>query len=851
MGKIFKKLTLRTIISNFRQFLSVILIVFLASMLMSGFLSNYSMLNICIDTYFEKTNLADCWLDVSAISSQDEAFFKGEDELFKEYRKYFKSDEIRYSKRLYFEAPLKIKDSAASNNGKVYIYDGRISNPYKETGAWGCVIDKTVAENHKINIGYDEVQFVYDYYYEGKFYEIEMSFLVTGTMSLDECADFESAWPIFVTEEAFLLTLNNRLDFLEIDINNGLVDGGANSQSGSGTGSQDGGLGNDLGIGVGDSGNDLGSGTLNGASGVGSQGDFHFEDVAVVPYNQVLISVKDSYLYDKEQKLQSFITAAKIYYEDESENELLYCLTRDSVESVVKLKSEVEQAKKMIYVFPVFFLLVSILIILTTIDQLVMQERQKIGTLKSVGVPDGVIFKHYSRYGAILCAIGSVLGVLFGVLVIPGIMFIKYRMVYSIPNDYIILKVPFFWLILVVAGITLLGYIVSMVACRSILKKRAIECLKFQINNTKAFKKGGFDWVKRTPFSIRMALRNIRLKPIRTIMAIIGIAGCISMLICGYGIKDTLNNSMYYDFEKTLKYDISTTYTKEDFEQKLTSLDGVKLYELYEKLYVRASSDSLEKNTNIYVIPANSYILKIRIESGECFVSKSVAEEFNVSVGDKITITLGDVQKQITVSKIGVTSSHNSIYICDDLGFDDDYKIKGAWINCGGVTEEKLKYVNSINGTNTAKTMQEAIDSIKQRISTTTVMTEAIKFYAISLAIVVLLNLIFLIIKERIREIATMKVLGRDLVSILLSLFFEIIFMGLLGSIIGIMFGYPMLMLVLSINKVDNLNFIYKIGFSSFVSSFFVVISTILIMMLLCYYKVKNISMTDSLKSSE
>jgi putative ABC transport system permease protein len=147
--------------------------------------------------------------------------------------------------------------------------------------------------------------------------------------------------------------------------------------------------------------------------------------------------------------------------------------------------------------------------------------------------------------------------------------------------------------------------------------------------------------------------------------------------------------------------------------------------------------------------------------------------------------------------------------------------------------------------------MQESVESIRKRVSTTTVMTEAIKFFAISLAIVVILNLIFLIVKERIREIATMKVLGQQLHSIILSLFFEIMFMGLIGAVIGIIFGYPLLTLVLSINKIESLNYIYKIGFMSFVSSVFIVFITIIIMMGLCYYKVKNIGMIESLKSSE
>ena len=117
MNKIFKKLTGRTFLSNFKQFLSVILIVFLSSMLLSGFVTNYAMLDNTINTYFEKTNLADAWFYGDGVSTEDEEFFS--------------SLNYNYDKRLYLENSVEIAESSVSNNGKIYISSGKISNPYK------------------------------------------------------------------------------------------------------------------------------------------------------------------------------------------------------------------------------------------------------------------------------------------------------------------------------------------------------------------------------------------------------------------------------------------------------------------------------------------------------------------------------------------------------------------------------------------------------------------------------------------------------------------------------------------------------------------------------------------------
>ena len=787
MNKIFKKLTRRTIASNFKQFLSVIVIVFLASMLMSGFVTNYFMLNNTITTYFSDTRLADAWLYVDKISSDDET--------------YFASQSFEFDKRFYYESSAGIKDTSLSNNSKIYVYDGKISIPYKESGTWGCIIDKNVAKNNNIKIGFDEVEFDIEYTLPGldKKVELHFSFLITGTMSLDECADIYSSWPIFITEETFLAGISSEFDRI-INENYPSLPNSFKEQLKT--------------------------------------------EYVKIPYNQVLIKTKAN------ENIDDVLSDVKNYYENSTDSNLLYSFTQDSIESVVMLNSEIRQSKKMIYVFPIIFLLVSILIILTTIDQLVLQEKQRIGTLKSIGVPDKKILNHYSKFGAILCFIGASLGIIFGVAIIPSVMFIKYKLVYSLPNDYISLVLPTFWLLLVVFGITFLGFVVSKIACYNILHKKPIECLKFDVGNSKSLKKSSRK-LKKLPFPVKMAMRNVKLKPLRTVMATIGIAGCVALLLCGFGISDTLNYSINYDFGKNLKYDINTTYTKSDFEEKLSGLEGLTGFEKYEKMYILAKSDSLVKNINVYQITEESMLTNFRLNLNESILSESLADDFNIKEGDALSLTLGGKTVEIVITKIAQTSVVNGLYIANDYGFDEIYKTKGMWIECANVTNEKVDFVNSINGTNTAKSMKGMMENINSKLSSISVMTTTLKIFAIALAVVVLLNLILLILKERVREIATLKVLGKDTLIISLSIFFEILFMSLFGSVLGMCFGYPLLVLVLSINKVEVMNFLYHINFSSFIFSVLLVIVTIVCVMFISTFKVKKINMIESLKSVE
>ncbi len=775
INKIFRKLTTRSIRSNLKQFLSVIFIVLLCTMLLSGFITNSATLNSSISHYFEDTNLADTWLFVDGVKKEDEEYFSS-----------LKSNgDIKdFAKRFYLETSVRFQDLEIQNNAKIYVGDGKISNPFIESGkiekGYGCLIDKNVAKDKKIQFGVDRISITYDASKFGIATPLELEFVITGTMSLDECADTYSSWPFYFDENYFLNGLNYAL-----------------TKAGS------------------------------------------VVKLSKIPYNQILLKANN--VESLNNKIESYYSMA--------ESNLVYMLGREQIESVVLLSSEISQSKKMIYVFPVIFLIVSILVIVTTIDQLVLQEKSKIGTLKSIGIPDKKILNYYSKYGGVLCFIGSIVGIILGMLIIPKIMFIKYNLVYSLPPDYINLKIPFFWLLLVLVGMTTLGYLVSLIVCHKILHKKPIECLRQDINiNVKLKSKNKKN---KLPLSVKMAARNVKLKPVRTVMATIGIAGCVALLLCGFGINDTLNHSINNDFGKVLKYDITSTYTKADFLDNLNRLDGLEFYEKQDKYYAELNANDNFKNTSLFVIEPHSKLSGIFLEVGEVCLSRSIASELKVSVNDSVNVSVGGKLLSLKITKLIDTSATNGIFVAQDLEISDIFATKGVWIKCLNPSAEAVAYVNSINGTDSAYSMNAVKERIMQQISSIDLMTATLKTFAILLAIIVLLNLIFLIVKERIREIATLKVIGTNIFTITLSLFFEILFMATLGTAVGMCFGYPLLVLVLKINRVEIMNFLYHLTFPSFVLTFLIVFATIVATTALCLIKVKKVNMIESLKSVE
>lgn len=769
MNKTFRKFKIRNIKSNIRQFLSVIIIVILSSMLLSGFIVNASTLETSVSRYYTETNLADMWVYVDSVTEEDEEFFE--------------SSEIECSKRLYFETSASINNG--QNNGvKIYVGNGAISNPVIESGWRGLLVDKHTADSNNIQFGIDEIKFSINFETDLGEISLDLTQKITGTMNFVESADSYSETSIFIDEESFIYYVNAELSNL------GLT-----------------------------------------------------QQITEVPYNQILV---------KTDNFDETSSVIENYY-SQSSSTLLFIASRDSIESVSLLETEINQTWQMIYVFPIIFLIVSVLVILTTIDQLIIQEKFKIGTLKSIGVPDKKILRHYSSYGAYLCLIGCVVGVILGIIIIPSVMFVKYRLLYSIPADYVVTNVPILWILLLVVGIILLGYLVSFVACHKILHKKPIECLRFEINlQAKNLKKtrGKF---KKIPLSVKMAARNIRIKPIRTIMASIGIAGCTALLLAGFGIGDTLSNSINNDLGKVFYYDLTSSYTSEDFEENLQQIEGIESYEVYKQLVVQVQHNDLVNNVALYELQENSHLSNIKLSNNDVIISNSVAEDLGVNVQDTIVILNGGEQIELVITGTVTTSFYNGIFVCQDLNIQSSLTTVGVWIECsdGADINAVKNQVNQINGTNSASTLGEIKQNANEQISSISTMTSTLKVFAILLAVVVLINLVFLILKERIRELATLKVLGKSLISITLSIFFEILFMSLIGMVIGLLLGYPLLILILSINKVEIINYIYHISALSFIWSILIIVLTAFVVSLFCYYKVYKINMVESLKTIE
>ena len=253
------------------------------------------------------------------------------------------------------------------------------------------------------------------------------------------------------------------------------------------------------------------------------------DDLSAINYNEILITSDVS-----EKDIQDI----QNYYEN-STSKLITITEKEELESVVSVEKEIEAAKNMLWIFPIIFVVISVLVIYSAISQLVLKERYNIGLLKSLGISNKQIVSNYCGYGTTICFIGAVLGLLIAPLIIPNMTFEVYDKLYNLPRDEVNLNCPAMLVVLVVFFAVLIGYFSALFIVLSLTKKTPKECMsKFSKADLKSRKKK-----RKLHTSISSVLRNMKINLARTIMSVVGVAGCSLLVLMGYGSEKIMQKN--------------------------------------------------------------------------------------------------------------------------------------------------------------------------------------------------------------------------------------------------------------------------------------------------------------------
>lgn len=546
-------------------------------------------------------------------------------------------------------------------------------------------------------------------------------------------------------------------------------------------------------------------------------------------FNQFVITGKDNVLEDIQR-----------YYIDKPNSNLLSALARDSFPTNSSIDMDVVQARQLLFVFPLVFYLVGVLVIITSLKELIHKERKNIGVLSALGFSKGEIILHYSYISIILVSIGSLIGTIIGPLLIPRIMGRKYNVLYNLPQTnlpFAYVEYLFFFLIIVLVSI-----ISSIMVSYKEVNRTPAVILRNEVQSN--LKQSNFK-THKSLLALKMSFRNMRLNKIRSFMVFIGVLGCSALLACGFGIDNTLDYSVIRETDELVPYDLQISYDRE------LNLETIPMKEIdyYNQQSIIALHSNKSYNTSLYVFEEKLEIFKPKVPFEGCMISKRLSEDLNLKIGDEIEYIYDNERFMVEVKAIQELSFTSGIFI---VTHDSNFIFNRAYIcvkdkdTISNVKEEILSL-----GATSVMTNAELKNHADNIFSGIRGITLTVKIFAVLLALVVIYNLAQLNYKERIRDIATLKVLGFGKLEIAQTLLYELTTLTLIGSVVGMFLGKPLLILLLKINQTSRFTYIYYISPMSY---FIAIALTLFISIIINLFITKlsdKIEMVESLKSVE
>lgn len=564
---------------------------------------------------------------------------------------------------------------------------------------------------------------------------------------------------------------------------------------------------------------------------------------------------------------------------DEMETGNYYAFSRNDNAGYSSFKDNSDILNNIAKIFPAFFFLIATLVCMTTMTKMIDEQRTQIGVLRALGYANSSILFKYMFYSGSAAFLGAVIGFFAGSKIFPDVIWNAYTIMYKFSDKvHFVLNPSLAILSILVALICSSGATwASMSSDFSSAPAMLIRPKVSKSGKRILLERIAPLW-NRLSFLYKVSFRNVFRDKKRLIMMIIGVSGCTALLVTGFGINRTISNVADYQYSEIDLYDYQIFFNEEMSEKKqsdFTSFLKEKSPDVYnEILFIHNSSLDIKKNskrkevTGVIADGKNfeSFVGlhngKEKIDfpaDGEAVVVKKIEKELDIKVGDYIEVRDGYRQAKLKVSGICDNYVGENVYISRDTyekQFGKKANIKSAMIDAKDNADgEKIRELSAdiAKHEDVAAVIvnMDLIDRVNKMMESLNMVIIVVIISAGLLAFVVIYNLTNIMISERIREIATFKVLGFNPKEISVYIFRENAFLTSIATIIGIPLGNLLLKSVIANISVSMIFFEPRILIIDYVMSVALTFAFGMVVNLAMRRKLKNVSMTESLKSVE
>lgn len=513
-------------------------------------------------------------------------------------------------------------------------------------------------------------------------------------------------------------------------------------------------------------------------------------------------------------------------------------------------QSEVQEGKTMGSILPVLFLAIGILTMVTTMHRIAANEKIQIGTLKALGFNDQRILRHYTSYGLFIGLTGSALGIALGygvaaLVISPHGMMSTYI---DLPEWKLVM--PAFCVPVIALTIVFLTFI-SYLSVKQMLKGTAADALRPY--TPKAMRKSAFEklpgW-KKLSFGTKWNLRDVFRHKARSAMTLLGVSGCMILLVGGLGMSDTM-----HQFLKMLGTDISNYKTKVNIAETADNETVAAFAKDVDGDWQASCGISYEGDTvtlDIYHVE-NEKIRFLnqknqRVQLGDEGVYLCLRLKDKASIGDVIEISPYGSEETYRVKVAGFIRS----LVTEGMVMSDAYaKEIGMPYHISSVyTDSKLEEIESspvISGKQDKDTLMDSYDAFFEMMN---LMIVVLIIAAVILGIVVLYNLGIMSYVERSRELGTLKVLGfrdRAIGKLLIS---QNLWLTVVGVLLGLLGGVGALYYLITALASEYEMSIY-LGVLTYTVSVLLTFGVSLAVGWMVAGKNKKIDMVEALKGAE
>lgn len=546
----------------------------------------------------------------------------------------------------------------------------------------------------------------------------------------------------------------------------------------------------------------------------------------------------------------------------------VYLLDRETNAGYLSFQSDSGIVDGIAKVFPLFFFLVAAFVCITTMTRMVDEQRTQIGTLKALGYSDRQISAKYMLYSGSAALAGAVAGFALGTRLFPWVIWKCYDILYGFAPLSYYFSLPMALISLAAALFCSVG--TTWAACRTELSR-----MPAQLMRPKAPKAGKRIMLEHLPilwnrfsFLYKVSIRNIVRYKKRLFMMLIGIGGCTALIVTGCGIRDSIANIAAFQFEEVTHYDVSVTFSvplnethQQEFRDRYPEMEQCVFLGYYAYESVHAGGIS-----TVYVIATDDEALTETISmhyDGKptafprdgAVIDATLAETLGIGIGDSIAIRVNDT-KTAQVPVAGFFDNHLYHYAIMSAEsyrtyFGEECEYQTAYITTDGDPYDlgsKLMEYPRTGAVSVLDALRSTVDNMMQSLNA---MVFVVIGSACALAFIVIYNLTNITINERIREIATIKVLGFYPQETASYVSREIMMLTLLGAVVGLGLGKALHRFVMDQIVMDMVSFNARILPLSYLLAFVITIVMELVTGLLLRGKIEKINMAESLKSVE